>query len=359
MKLGLDISSIVHGAGIGRYTLLLTDALNSFTPPEVELFFFSRRNLPIPLRWEKAHIRILPSSRLLYHLLYLGMELKEEEVEVFHSPDFLLPWGLKVPGIITVHDLSPWDEPGSMSPRARLLYRTFLPSSLRKASRVAVDSEFTRSRLLHHFPKSAEKVQVVYPGISPIFKPLPEKRVEEVLSRYHISKPYVLFVGTLEERKNLPLLFRVVLRLQKDHPIGLVVVGRKGSAGSKIVSQLQKIPQSQWIPHLPDEDLSAVYGGSTLFLFPSQYEGFGYPPLEAMACGTPVIATRTSALPESVGEGGILVEPEEEALYQPAVRILSDSSYRQTWIEKGWEWVKKFPPSATAGALLSLYRSCL
>ncbi len=357
MRVGLDISSIVHGAGIGRYTALLADALNTLTDKEVELFFFSRRNLPIHLRWEKAHIRVLPSSRLLYHLLYLGMELRKEGVEVFHSPDFLLPLGLRIPGIITVHDLSPWDEPESVSHRARILYRWFLPASIRKASRVVVDSGFTRSRLCHHFPQSAEKVQVVYPGISSAFKPLSRERVEEVLSRYHISSPYALFVGTLEERKNFPLLSRVVEGLQKDHPIGLVVVGRKGSAGSKILSQLQKIPHFRWVPHLNDEDLCAVYSGCALFLFPSRYEGFGYPPLEAMACGAPVVASRVASLPESVGEGGILVEPEEETFLKASRQILSDASFRESLIQRGKEWVKRFPASATAVALLSLYRS--
>ncbi|MGH8103029.1 MAG: glycosyltransferase family 4 protein [bacterium] len=361
MKIGLDISSISHGAGIGRYTGGLASSLAEVARQKgspLELVYFSRRPLPPGLEpgaFRPAEIIVIPGNRVLFDQTKLTRALRKSGLDVYHSPDYIIPRADHgVPSVVTVHDLSFYDCPESVSPQALLLYRKFVPSSLEKADIILADSEFTAGRIRDRFTRVAERVRVIHPGITP--------RIGQttVIFEHELTHPYLLLVGTIEPRKNFPLALSVFRKMKEQRKtLEFVIIGRSGRGARRILAEIRRTPGVRYMNRADDSELETAYRRAAIFIYPSLYEGFGYPPVEAMAWGCPVLAANTSALPESVNGGGLLVEPTHDAFLAAGRQLLDDPAFRAVIVDQGRAQAEKFRWKYSVARVLAAYEEAV
>jgi glycosyltransferase involved in cell wall biosynthesis len=230
-----------------------------------------------------------------------------------------------------------------------------------RADLVLADSQSTKDDLVELLGVEADRIEVVYPGVEERFHPIENQALlEEVRRRYNLPPRFILGLGTLQPRKNFVRLIEAYSLLVTRHSsLQLVIAGGKGWLYEEIFATVERLGLEKKVVFpgfVADEDLPALYNLAELFVFPSLYEGFGLPPLEAMACGTPVITSDASSLPEVVGEAGLMVEATDvEGLTQAMQRVLEDSALRERMIAKGMKQAKKFTWEQAAAKLLSLY----
>jgi glycosyltransferase involved in cell wall biosynthesis len=266
--------------------------------------------------------------------------------------------------VVTVHDLSFLRYPEGAEPGLRQYLSAAVPRSAREADLVLADSENTRRDVVELLGISAERVEVVYPGVDQQFTVVQEtEALEEVKRTYGLSLPFILTVGTLEPRKNLIALLEAYTVLQErrgfDHK--LVVAGGKGWLYEGIFQRVKELSLTQdvvFLGFVSEEHLPALYSLADVLVFPSIYEGFGLPPLEAMACGTPVVTSDSSSLPEVVGDAGLMVAPDDhQALAEAIVRVIEDAHLRGDLVKRGLARAAEFSWQATGERLLSAYQS--
>jgi glycosyltransferase involved in cell wall biosynthesis len=298
---------------------------------------------------------------ILWHRLQLPLwvDLFTGPVDVFHSPDFVLPPVRRARTILTVHDLTFMRVPQSAFPTVRAYLNQVVPRSVRRADLVLADSQCAKNDLVELLGIPPEKIEVVYAGIEPRFHPFDDRSVlEPVRVRYCLPRRFILTVGTLEPRKNHVRLIEAFARLRREG-LKLVIAGGKGWMYEEIFAKIEELDLRDEVifpGFIADEDLPALYNLAELFAYPSLYEGFGIPPLEAMACGTPVVASNTSSLPEVVGQGGLLVSPTDvEALAEAMQRLLDDSALREQLVARGLVQARRFTWRAAAERLLEAY----
>jgi glycosyltransferase involved in cell wall biosynthesis len=376
-RIGFDITAaITQGGGIGRYTreiihaLLAEDQENTYhlysaRPPAI---------LPVPDSipvGDNVYFHPAPlDERWLYRLWYrlrlpLPIQLLTGPVDLFHSPDFVLPpVAGRIPALLTVHDLSFVHYPETFPPSLVRYLNRVVPWSIKRASHILADSKSTRLDLLRIWDVPAEKVSVLYSGVHPRFHPVrDESQQAEVRARYGLGNtPYILAVGTIQPRKNYALLISAFSRIAGDLPHNLVIAGGKGWLYEAILDQVNNLPNKERVRFpgfVADADLPALYSAADLFVFPSLYEGFGLPLLEAMACGVPVLSSNASSLPEVVdenGEAAVLLPPEDEIAWSHAMhRLLTDQDRRERMIKAGLHHARTFSWQTAAQRLLELY----
>jgi glycosyltransferase involved in cell wall biosynthesis len=374
MRIGIDYTpGVTLGAGIGRYTRGLVQALSELDHDnEYVLFaapgFHSSPHLRVPAS-PRLHYRPIPASprlmAILWHRLHIPLPIEAfvGPVDVFHSPDFVLPPQRRGARILTVHDLTFMRYPEGATPNLRRYLNAVVPRSVKRADLVLADSESTKRDLAELLDVPPEKVRVVYAGVEPRFQPIvDEEQLRVVARRYDLDPPFILTVGTLEPRKNLQRLFAAyaLLRERLAGAPRLVVVGAKGWLTEGIFAALEEsgIKEHVQFPgYVADEDLPAVYNLAGLFVFPSLYEGFGIPPLEALACGVPVACSNAPSLPEVVGDAALTFEPTDvEAMADAMLRLLTDSDLRAGLISRGRDRATHFTWAAAATDLLAAYR---
>ncbi len=332
-------------------------------------WFYSRRLRKRPLGgYEKAiglAKKYLPRPYILTHSVKSAIynyTLLKTRPDVFIQPNYIsFSSFYDVPTITFIHDLS-HIRYKEYHPKERVAYfEKYLSKSIEKSSKIVTISQFTKNELLKLGLCDEKKIEVIYNGVEEKFHPVSHESFEAVATRYGLSfKKYFLFVGTLEPRKNLDTLLRAYLiYLQNSaHPLPLVLAGGMGWRSEHFDDPLQKALRSGHVKKLgyvSENDLIHLYGGARAFVFPSYYEGFGLPPLEAMACGTPVIASSASSIPEVVGDAGLLVDPrDQEALARALQRVDEDDAICKTLSQKGLERSKLFRWSEAAKKLSKL-----
>jgi glycosyltransferase involved in cell wall biosynthesis len=356
-------------AGIGRYTRGLVrasaqlDRHNQYTlfcagnRPPVEPWppNFRLRASRLPARWLTAG----------WHRLHVPLpaELLTGRAELFHSPDFALPPLARARGVVTVHDLSFLRLPECADPGLRGYLQATVPRSVERAHRILADSESTRRDLVELLGIREDKVSVVHGGVEPRFHHLSGRaELDAVRARYALPAHFILGLGTLEPRKNFKVLiaaFAELLRQDPSLPQHLVIAGKPGWLYEDIFREVdrQNLAGSVHFPgFIADADLPALYNLADLFAFPSLYEGFGLPPLEALACGTPVVCADNSSLPETVGDAALLVDAEDVlALAYAFGQILNDGRLRDRLRVCGDAQVARFSWDAAARELLAAY----
>mgnify|MGYP005846244415 FL=1 len=372
MHIAIDYTAAVQQrAGIGRYTRELVGALLRL--PEAQeaghrytLFAAAGgRGIPADLPSSPAvRLRFLPLSdewaARLWHRarLPIPVETFTGPVDLFYSPDFVLPPTLpRTRTLLTVHDLSFLHYPGHFVPKLVRYLERVVPASVARADRVLADSEATRADLIRLLGTPPEKVEVLYSGVDARFRPEPEPGERERLrARYGLDRPYVLSVGTLQPRKNFVRLIRAFARL-RDTGRMLVIAGGRGWLYESVLEEASRHPDRvRILGFVEDADLPALYRGADLFVFPSFYEGFGLPVLEAMACGVPVVCSGVSSLPEVAGDAALLVDPEdEEGLSKAMQRVLEDEGLRREMAARGRARAARFTWEEAARHLVAVF----
>ncbi|WP_218185331.1 glycosyltransferase family 4 protein [Calditerricola satsumensis] len=251
--------------------------------------------------------------------------------------------------VVTIHDAATLVHPEWFDPRFALWYRFLLPRLMRRVLRVITVSEFSRQQLVEYGGAREEDIVVIPNGVDRRFKPASEEEIYSLRLRFRLMNPYILVVGSLEPRKNLRRLFMAWEQVQPIlQEVDLVVAGSDGKVFRSL--GFDHVPANvRLIGYVKDKDLPVLYSGAEVFVYPSLYEGFGLPPLEAMACGTPVITSNISALPEVVGDAALLVDPYcEESIATGILKVMEDRIFRENLRKSGLERSKLFTWDRTA-----------
>lgn len=370
----LDVSAAVHRrAGLGRYAASLTRALHRRSRQEQGYALFYNRERGIePL----AGLEHLPSStvalgykpwRMLVwmgQLARLGFDRLLPDGTLFHATEHLLLPLRSVPTVLTVHDLIFRRLPEHHKSLNRWYLNAALPLYCRRATHIIAISQCTRRDLIASYQIDPEKISVIHEAADPRFEPQPPERVAAVRQRYNLPERYLLFVGTIEPRKNLTRLLHVFERLHREKLTdGLVIVGKRGWLYGDFFAELERSPAGERVilpGYVPDEDLPAVYAGAQALAFPSLFEGFGLPAVEAMATGTPVACSGTSALPEVVGGAALTFDPtSQEAIASALRRLLTEPGLRRELAERGLERAARFSWDRVAAETEGVYEHVL
>jgi glycosyltransferase involved in cell wall biosynthesis len=316
-------------------------------------------------RYKNFSVRLLPPPTPLVRVpAYLTYELFRRPVDVLHV-QYTAPPFCRVPVVVTIHDLAFERMPETFTRRGSFQLKLTVRRTAKKAARIATVSEYSRQDLLNIYKLNPEKVAVTYNGIGRNFVPQPStpNEAEELRRRFGVSRDFLLAVGSLQPRKNLVRLIRAYAKLRserEDFRPQLVIVGRKLWLASEIFDEVKR---QRWADdviltgYVADEDLPALYRAARAFVYPSLFEGFGLPPLEAMACGTPVVTSDVSSLPEVAGDAALLIDPNDElALANALIEIVNNEGLRAKLREKGIAQAKKFTWRDAAEKTLSLYQ---
>ena len=371
-RIGLDVTAAVRqGGGIGRYVRELLRALaKQDEEQQYRLFFASQRPLPHPLPNlpSNFHIRRLPwhdiwHARLWHRLrLPLPVEIFIGRVDLYHSPDFTLPPVMPgTPTVLTVHDLSFAKDPESASPGLRGYLDVVVPRSVQRATHVLADSQATKDDLIELYGTPAEKISVLYSGVEASFRPIDdEAKLAAVRERYHLgAAPFIFSISTIQPRKNYKRLIAAFDAALRNSDFNLVIAGGKGWLYEEIFAEVERRDLAGRVlfpGYVDDADLSALYSAAQALAYPSLYEGFGLPLLEAMACGTPVLASTAPCLPEVAGKAALLVDPYDvDDIAAGLQQIVSDSGLRVELVERGFERAAQFRWEDSARKLVELY----
>ena len=370
MRICLDISPAVHRrAGLGRYAQELTAALLAIDTENEYVAFYNRPSeaqIDPPLDRLSHLTTNLPNkpwrmSVLLAQLARIPQDRLFPGVDLFHATDHLLPRLSRVRSVFTLHDLVFRFYPETHMPLNRWFLTLMMPHFLRAADMVIAVSECTKRDAMRLYGLDEAKIRVIYEGVDPRFRSADPETIEAVRARYGLPERFILSVGTIEPRKNLTTLLEAYRTLRdRGSDFKLVIVGRKGWLYEGFFRRLRELGLEGEVVFpgfVPDEDLPALYSAAELFVFPSLYEGFGLPPLEAMACGTPVVCSNAASLPEVVGNAAIMVDPYDvEGLAEAMHRVLADADLREELREKGLARARQFTWERTARETVAVYR---
>ena len=378
MKIGIDVTAAVtQGGGIGRYTRELIYALTAVDTTTAYHFFSAKHPAasPVPSPIPTAHnvtVHTAPvNERWLYRLWYrlrlpLPVQWLTGKLDLFHSPDFVLPpVGGQIPSLLTVHDISFVHYPETFPRRLVTYLNQVVPRSIQRATHLLADSEATKADLQACWQVPGEKITVLYSGVHERFQPVTEpEKLTAVRQKYGLGdSPYILSVGTVQPRKNYKMLIQAFQPIAASFPHRLIIGGGKGWLDDEMLAEVNKQGldgRVHFTGFVADADLPALYSGADLFVFPSLYEGFGLPLLEAMGCGTAVISSNASSLPEVAGQAAVLLPPEDQAAWSQMMELLlADSFEQRRYIEAGFSQVRQFRWQKSARQLLRIYQQLL
>lgn len=371
--IGIDYTAAYEqGAGIGRLVRQLIHALaveDSTTP--YKLFVAGAASAQLPpapganFRWYPTRVTPRWFSRLWFRArLYWPIEFFIGSVKLYHATDFTLP--PTFPGtktILTVHDLSFVRSPDTLPHALKTYLDHAVPWSVTRASHVLADSQATKDDLIELYGTPAEKITVLLSGVDARFEPISDSgRIQAVRAKYKIPDgPYIFSIGTVQPRKNYPRLVQALHQLGKNFShVNLVIAGGKGWLDSPIYDTIRRSGMTERVHFTgfaDDRDIPALYSAATLTAYPSLYEGFGFPIVESMACGTPVITSNVSSMPEVAGNAAILVNPYDVDALSDGIRVLlTDTSLRATLIERGLQQASRFTWQKAALELKEIYQ---
>lgn len=366
MRIGLDAIPLVAAkTGIGHYTDALASSLarihsdhqyvllspfdfafhaGNGMPPNLSKMFFPVRSV-----FRKWWLAGLPAM------------LRISPFDVFHGTNYCIPVFSNCPTVVTIHDLSLFTQSHTHEDENVRRGKRRMPLMARRATKIIVPSEFTKRETMQYLGIREDKIHVIFEAARGNMKPLGLAESQPTLDRYQLKQPYLLYVGTIEPRKNLLTLIRAYDELLRttEHRPQLALCGGKGwlfDEVFKLVEELKLTGQVRFTGYIPDEDLPALYSAAEAFLYPSLYEGFGLPPLEAMACGTPAITSNTSSLPEVVGQAGLTHDPNDwQMLTRHIAQLLGDQAAREHFKRVGLEQSARFSWDRAARETQSIY----
>ncbi len=373
MKIGIDISQIVYGTGSSKYTENLVKALLKIDHSNNYLLFASSFRQRKKLKefkeklenFKNVEFKFVPLPLRVLEFLWNTLHIFSIErfigyVDIFHSSDWLQPPinSEKTKKITTIHDMVVYLFPSSIHPRILTNQKRKLKQVKEEVDLIITDSNSTKEDIIKFLQIHSEKIKVIHLAASEEFKPQEDKKINGVLEKYKIKKPYILSVATQEPRKNIQKLLDVFERISespkyKTQSIQLVLVGKFGWGEG-----LRSTENVIWTEYIPTEDLVALYGGCRVFVYPSLYEGFGLPILEAMSCGSPVITSKNSSMAEISKDAAILVDPRKEGQIKKAIEFVLDLKLEnyQKMVNASLTHARKYSWLKTAKETLKVYK---
>jgi glycosyltransferase involved in cell wall biosynthesis len=367
-RIGIDARlTYYRQGGISQMIYHLIEEMPHVDPHNRYVLLQSRkdeRNLAVGANQRRA--RCWTPAHHRFERLALAVETLPQRLDLLHSTDFIPPLALgpfSPRSVITIHDLTFLHYPQFLTEESRRYYNAQIEAAVRRADHIITDSEATRQDVITMLNVPPQTITTVWLGLDSHFQPVEDPT--PVLADYHLTEGYILFVGTFEPRKNLEGLLRAyrLLRAADPHSPALVIVGRRGWLADDIhqlSEDLELAAYIRWVEDAPYAHLPALYSGARLLCLPSFYEGFGFTPLEAMACGTPVVIADRASLPEVVGEAGLQVDPNSpEAIAEALHRLSTDDRLAAELRQAGLKRVKRFNWRETARRVFDIYQTVL
>jgi len=360
-----------ENTGGGRY---LTDLINGLRPYSKNFnFFLFLKNRAIQQfnaspDFHYINCGIIPTLRLyriFWENLFLPKILETKKIDLYHATAFALPAKIKCKTVITIFDMTFFRMPDVHQKRKVFYFKKMIPLALKKADKIIAISNQTKNDIIDLGGINPKKIKVIYIGVGEDFAPVNNQNlIERVKVKYSLPQKYILFVGAIEPRKNLKNLVLAYAKLKKKgcyHK--LVISGRFGWNYKDVLAEIKKERLENEIiftNYVLQGDLPLIYNGADLFVYPSLYEGFGIPVMEAMACGIPVVTSNTSSLPEITQGAAVLVDPlDHESIFQGMDKILKDKSLAAELSVKGTNRAKLFSTRKMTEDTISLYRDIL
>ncbi|HTP11443.1 MAG TPA: glycosyltransferase family 1 protein [Anaerolineae bacterium] len=367
-RICIDVSAAVHRrAGLGRYAQELVKGLMDLDGCDITAFYHQRGEAhldpPIDhLPRITTHLSVRP-WRLTTALAYftgVGMDRMFPNVDVFHATEHLLPRLKKIRSIFTLHDLIFQFDPDSHKPLNIAFLKTMMPRFLKAANAIIAVSENSKRDAINLYGIPADKIHVIYEGVDPKFTPITDPdRLSQVRVKYHLPDRFILHVGTIEPRKNLPLLFEVAAQT-KEH---IVVAGKLGWLTDPILAKVKELGVEDRVTFtgfIDDDDLPALISAANVLAMPSKYEGFGLPILEAMACGTPVVASNAASLPEVGGDAALYAWHDDVRSWSRLLTLALDDDELRGWLRnRGLRQAAKFRWETMARETAGIYRKVI
>jgi len=373
MRIGIDGRYMQdHFPGIGRYTYHLARNLAVAAPQDAFFLFVdpsavnSRYDLSPFI--EAANVRLIPVTAGTFGFgqqTELPALARRHRLDLYHNPYYLVPYAMPCSLVATLHDMIPMLYPESVPGGALpTVFMLTVRLTVLRARRVIVASQSTRRDLVRVIPSADDKTTTVYHAVDATFAPQPDGRVAEVCRRYGLGARYLFYLGANKPHKNLVRLVEAWARLPSQARAGaeLALAGQEDERYPQVYEAVTRLGlhDVRLLGAVPDGDLAPLYSGATGFVFPSLYEGFGLPVLEAMACGAPVACSNTSSLPEIVGRAAITFDPHDEGDIALAMRtLLERDDVRQDLAEAGRQRAAQFTWQRAAEETLAVYRSAL
>lgn len=367
MRIAIDAHSVGTGlAGNESYATNLIEALASIDRENDYTLYVTKPEAVdrFHRRWPNFTVRqTLPHTPLIRIPLVLSGELRKRPVDVLHV-QFTAPPAAPCPVVVSIHDLSFEHLPQTFTRRSRTQLRLTVRYSARNATRLIVPTEYGRNDLMETYRLSSEKIDVIPLAAPEHFQPTSAKDVQRVRQTYAIEGEYILSVGSIQPRKNLPRLISAYARLRSTWANAklpqLVLVGKQAWLYDETLRTIESCGLHDSITltgYVPTSDLAALYTGALCFVYPSYFEGFGLPPLEAMKCGTAVVTGDKTSLPEVVGEAALMVDPYSVESLEAGIRkLILDSDLREALRVKGLAHAQRFSWHNTAKLTLDAYR---
>jgi len=392
MKIGIDTRVLSWNmTGPWRYLRNLLDHIGEIDHRN-EYFLFVNKDqadsITVPSNFRKTILRsFFDGSRLLTKLnsgvsskvlesylkgqaldpilgnLLLPVLLRHDRINVFHSPFNVLPLIKACPSVVTIHDLAFEIYPDEFSLQARLFHKTFTPIAARTADIIIVPSTCVKNNIVEFYDVSQAKIRVIYEAADKIFKPMNRKESKvKIVQKYGIEDDFILFIGFARLRRNVSQLLEAFSMLKKQHDLRhkLVIVGRYDPVNTNYPKLIRELHMENEVIHfarVADEDMPLLYNAAEIFVYPSSYEGFGLPLVEAMACGTPIVASNAPPMPEIVGNAGLFVNPFDiNQMAQTIHLVLTDEHLRLGLRDKSLERAHSFSWKKTAEKTLEGYR---
>lgn len=375
MRIGIDCRTILspekgEKAGVGHYTYYLVKSLLALDKKNTYVLFFDhrspnlkefkRRNTEVVIFKFSEHKKYLPYA---YSHVFVSRVLKNANLDIFHSPANVLPLQYSGASVITFHDLAIYFHPEWFPPKQDFSVKVLVPKSLERANHIISVSQSTADDMHKVFKVDKKKVTVIHEGIEKTRAPK-KLAIRQVMKKHAITDKYLLYVGTLEPRKNIAGIIQAFDELacrfpKKYKDTQLVLAGAKGFEFQKNYEAIKnaKSGKIRYLGYISPQDKVALMHGATAFIFPSFYEGFGLPALEAMSYGTPVITSNISSLPEVVGKAALTVKPNSIKDIQAAIdKVLSRKATRDSLSKKGKIQARKFSWEQCAKETLAVYK---
>ncbi|WP_322513581.1 glycosyltransferase family 1 protein [Chloroflexus sp.] len=370
LRIGFDARyASDHFPGIGRYITALLPALSVICRPHRLLVLVNAGQSLPPLTTETVEYATVRSGPFaLSQQLEMPLLARRLRLDLLHSPYIVKPYLLPCPSIVTIYDVLPLRYPQTLSPRGRRFYRLSLRLAAQSARKLITISTVSRDDLAFHLRMPRQQIAVTPLAAAPAFAPQPVDAITDVRMRYALPRHYVLYVGSNKPHKNIDRLVRAWERVIPDLPAAfadttLVVAGkfdRRYPLPAAIAAERGLSNRVKVLTNVAEADLPALYAGALLFVFPSSYEGFGLPPLEAMACGTPVVCAYAGSLPEVVDEAALTVDPHSmHEIAEGILRVLRSPDLRLLLRQRGLRRAALFSWQATAQATLAVYEQAV